>query len=119
MSGCDGILVPGVFDRRFEGKISAIQYAERITFLFWDLFRVTNGNREYTEVFAESKMQIQESNKKTKNYLIDIMKNQKNIKEKGGTMRLGKYPCNLKKSSKAYNAYKKIKISERHNIDMK
>ena len=55
-----------------------------------------------------------ESNKKTKNYLIDIMKNQKNIKEKGGTMRLGKYPCNLKKSSKAYDAYKKIKISERH-----
>jgi CTP synthase len=55
-----------------------------------------------------------ESTKKTKNYVIDIMKAQKDIKDKGGTMRLGKYPCDLKKSSNAYSAYKKSKISERH-----
>ena len=117
LSGCDGILVPGGFgDRGFEGKISAIQYARENNVPF---FGICLGLQMAIIEYARNVCRIKdantrESNKKTKNYLIDIMKNQKNIKEKGGTMRLGKYPCNLKKSSKAYNAYKKIKISERH-----
>ena len=117
LSGCDGILVPGGFgDRGFEGKISAIQYARENNVPF---FGICLGLQMAIIEYARNVCRIKdantrESNKKTKNYLIDIMKNQKNIQEKGGTMRLGKYPCNIKKSSKAYNAYKKIKISERH-----
>jgi CTP synthase len=48
------------------------------------------------------------------NKVIDIMEEQKNIKNKGGTMRLGAYPCVLKKDTLAYNAYGSVDISERH-----
>ena len=55
-----------------------------------------------------------EFNSKTKNPVIHIMETQKNITEKGGTMRLGKYPCVLSKNSKTYKLYKKEEIYERH-----
>ena len=51
---------------------------------------------------------------KTKYPVIDIMEDQKNIKNMGGTMRLGAYDCNIKKGTKAYNVYGHTKISERH-----
>ena len=50
----------------------------------------------------------------TKHPVIDLMEEQKKIVDLGGTMRLGAYPCNLKKSSKVYNVYGKKSISERH-----
>ena len=55
-----------------------------------------------------------ETNDKTQNPVIDLMEAQKNITDKGGTMRLGAYPCKLKKDSIAYKAYKKADIEERH-----
>ena len=55
-----------------------------------------------------------EVNDKTKNPVIDLMPEQKKIKKKGGTMRLGAYNCKLKKGSKAYKAYGSSKVSERH-----
>ena len=55
-----------------------------------------------------------EMNPNTKFPVIDIMENQKNIQNKGGTMRLGAYNCKLEKNSFAHNAYKKDTIKERH-----
>jgi len=117
LSGCDGILVPGGFGNRgFEGKISAIQYARENNIPF---FGICLGLQMAVIEFARnvcgiSDANTRESNKKSKNYVIDIMKTQKDLDEKGGTMRLGKYPCNIKRSSVAHNIYKKQKISERH-----
>ncbi|MBL4654321.1 MAG: CTP synthase, partial [Bacteroidia bacterium] len=51
---------------------------------------------------------------KTKNKVIDLMASQKRVKKKGGTMRLGAYPCDIKKGSKSFQAYGKTKIQERH-----
>jgi CTP synthase len=51
---------------------------------------------------------------KTKNAVIDLMDSQKDVSQKGGTMRLGAYKCKLEKGSKAYTAYGKSSISERH-----
>src|SRR5690606_1188309 len=55
-----------------------------------------------------------EMNAKTKHPVINLMEEQKKIKNKGGTMRLGSYPCDLKKGSKASAIYSKMKITERH-----
>jgi CTP synthase len=55
-----------------------------------------------------------EMNPKTKNPVIDMMPEQKKITSKGGTMRLGAYTCELAKDSKAYKAYGKAQVSERH-----
>ena len=55
-----------------------------------------------------------EMNSETQYPVIDLMEEQKEITDKGGTMRLGAYDCQLKKDSKAYAAYGKSKISERH-----
>jgi CTP synthase len=55
-----------------------------------------------------------EFNEQTKNPVIDVMPEQKEIDKKGGTMRLGEYPCNLVKGTKAYEAYGKELIFERH-----
>jgi len=55
-----------------------------------------------------------EFNPNTENPVIDLLEEQKNIKEMGGTMRLGAYPCILKKGTISYRAYKREKIYERH-----
>ena len=55
-----------------------------------------------------------EFNDTTKNPVIHIMENQKGITKKGGTMRLGSYPCTIKKGSLAYELYNKENIEERH-----
>jgi len=55
-----------------------------------------------------------EVDKNTSNPVIDMMEDQKGMTQKGGTMRLGAYPCELKKKTKAFEAYKNTTISERH-----
>ena len=55
-----------------------------------------------------------ESGRKIKDFVIDIMEDQKNLDSKGGNMRLGDYPCEIKKSTKVAEAYRKTKILERH-----
>ena len=117
LGSCDGILVPGGFgDRGFEGKISAIKYARENNIPF---FGICLGLQMAVVEYARNVCKIKdassiESKKKSNNYVINFMPDQKDLDTKGGNMRLGKYPCEIKKNSKVHSAYKKTKISERH-----
>jgi len=113
----DGILIPGGFgDRGIEGKILAIKYARenKIPFL-----GICLGMQMTVVEFARNVANIKDAHSSeldlnTTNPVIDLMETQVNIKDMGGTMRLGKYPCVLSKNSLAYEMYKEENISERH-----
>ena len=113
----DGIIVPGGFgNREIEGKINTIEYARlnNIPFL-----GICLGMQMAVIEFARNVLGISDANsaefdENCKNPVIHIMEEQKGIDNKGGTMRLGKYPCKIKKDSLAYQMYKKENISERH-----
>jgi CTP synthase len=113
----DGILVaPGFGDRGIEGKITAIKYARENEVPF---FGICLGMQMAVIEFARNVIgwkdaHSTEMNPKTKHAVIDLMQGQKNVTKKGGTMRLGSYTCEITKGSKAYSAYEKSKINERH-----
>lgn len=113
----DGILVaPGFGERGLEGKIAAVQFARENNIPF---FGICLGMQCAVIEFARNVLHLKdanstEMNKDTANPVINMMESQKNITMKGGTMRLGAYPCELTKGSKAYNIYGKSKIMERH-----
>jgi CTP synthase len=113
----DGILVaPGFGDRGIEGKIAAIKYARENKIPF---FGICLGMQCAVIEFARNVLGFKdahstEMNAKTKHPVIDMMADQKKISAKGGTMRLGSYVCEVTKDSKAYKAYEKTKITERH-----
>lgn len=113
----DGILVaPGFGDRGIEGKIIAVQYARENKVPF---FGICLGLQCAMVEFARNVMGLKtahstEMNPKTKHPVIDIMEDQKSIKNMGGTMRLGAYDCTVKKGTKAHQAYGSSKVSERH-----
>jgi CTP synthase len=113
----DGILVaPGFGERGLEGKIAAVQYARENNIPF---FGICLGMQCAVIEFARNVLGLKdanstEMNKDTANPVINMMESQKNVTMKGGTMRLGAYPCELTKGSKAYNIYGKSKIMERH-----
>lgn len=112
----DGILVPGGFgERGIEGKIAAIKFARESKIPF---FGICLGMQcaviEFARNIAGLKSAHSSEFKKNQYSVIDILPEQKKIKNKGGTMRLGAYPCVIKKGTKAKEAYKKEKISERH-----
>mgnify|MGYP001326623769 CR=1 FL=1 len=115
--GVQGILVPGGFGTRgIEGKIKAVQYARENKIPF---FGICLGMQTAAIEFARGICNLKganstEFNKNTKFPVISLIEEQKGIKDMGATMRLGAYECKLKKDSKAYKAYKKDKISERH-----
>src|SRR5690606_24853337 len=117
MKGLSGILVaPGFGERGLEGKIAAIQYARENNVPF---FGICLGMQCAVIEYARNVLGIKDANSyemdpKTKNPVINLMENQKGIKNKSGTMRLGSYPCDLKKGSKAASIYGKSKITERH-----
>ncbi len=117
LGNLDGILVaPGFGDRGIEGKIEAIRYARENNIPF---FGICLGMQCAVIEFARNVLKMKdahstEMNAKTKHAVIDMMEEQKKISKKGGTMRLGSYPCNLAKGSKALTAYGKSHISERH-----
>ena len=117
LSGVNGILVPGGFgDRGIEGKIAAIQYARENNIPF---LGICLGMQCAVIEFARNVCNLpdahsSEFNPKTKNPVIHIMENQKNITDKGGTMRLGACPCDLAKDSHSFEAYQEKTISERH-----
>ncbi len=117
LNDVDGILVPGGFgDRGIEGKIMAGEYArtKKIPYLGLCLGMQT-AVIEFARNAADMKgANSTEFDKDTKFPVIDLMPDQHNVVLKGGTMRLGKYPCNLKADSKAHKAYGKTEISERH-----
>ncbi|WKZ57994.1 MAG: CTP synthase [Bdellovibrionota bacterium] len=115
--GVDALLIPGGFGcRGSEGKISAAQYAreKRIPFL-----GICLGLQMAVIEFARNKSGITaatsaEFDPNAKHAVIHIMETQKSVQRKGGSMRLGAYPCSLKKSSLARKLYGKDEISERH-----
>lgn len=116
LGSMSGILVaPGFGHRGLEGKISAVQYARENGVPF---FGICLGMQCSVIEFARHKVNLADANSTetgtTPHPVIDLMEEQKGITEKGGTMRLGAYPCNLKEGSIAYKAYGKSAISERH-----
>ncbi len=113
----DGILVaPGFGGRGIDGKIVAAQYARenKIPYLGICLGMQCAVVEFARNVLGYADAHSTEMNPKTMYPVIDIMEDQKNIDKKGGTMRLGAYPCHLEKGNKVYDIYKKTNISERH-----
>lgn len=112
-----GILIPGGFGPRgIEGKIAGIRYARenRIPFL-----GICLGMQVAVIEFARNVCGLKnadstEFNKKTAYPVISLLKEQRRIKDMGGTMRLGAYPCIVKEGTRGFSAYKKKKIWERH-----
>ena len=117
LSDCDGILVPGGFgDRGIEGKIAAISYARQNKVPF---FGICLGMQMAVVEFARNVLGFNGANssefdENSAYPVIDIMPEQKEITEKGGTMRLGLYPCKLADGSRAKAIYKEDLIYERH-----
>lgn len=117
LGGVDGILVPGGFgDRGVEGKIEAIKYAreKKIPFLGICLGMQTAVIEYARNVLGYSDANSSEINPETSYPVIDLMPEQKDIEDLGGTMRLGLYPCKLDENSKAHEAYESALIYERH-----
>jgi CTP synthase len=113
----DGILVPGGFGvRGIEGKILAARYAREHYIPYLGLcLGLQCAVVEYARHAAGLKRaNSSEFDPKTPYPVIDLMPEQKKVKEMGGTMRLGLYPCKLLKGSKAQKAYGKLEVSERH-----
>ena len=111
-----GLLVPGGFgERGVEGKIEAIRYVREHNIPF---LGICLGLQCAVIEFARNVCGLKGANsaefKKTRNNVIDLMMDQKGVKNMGGTMRLGAYPCIVAKGTKAYKAYRKDLISERH-----
>ena len=115
--GVDGILIPGGFgDRGIEGMIRAAQYARENRIPF---FGICLGMQcaviEYArDVCGMKKANSTEFDEDTPYPVIYLMPEQVSIEIKGGTMRLGKYPCKLKEGTHAIAAYGTDLISERH-----
>lgn len=113
----DGVLVaPGFGERGIDGKIEAVKFVRENKIPF---FGICLGMQCAVVEFARNVANIKDAASTeivadTKNPVIDLMEEQKKITDKGGTMRLGAYPCKLTKGSKAYNVYGKINIEERH-----
>ena len=117
ISVLDGILVaPGFGERGVEGKIAAIQYAREHNIPF---LGICLGMQMAVIEFARNILRLKEANSTemdpdTPYPVIDLMENQKNITDKGGTMRLGSWKCRLKPNSIAGKIYSEATTAERH-----
>ena len=117
LKGIDGIVVPGGFGNRgIEGKIETIKYARenKVPFL-----GICLGMQMAVVEFARNVLKLEDVNSEEfepecKNPVIHIMTDQKVVTRKGGTMRLGSYPCKIKEGTLANRIYKEININERH-----
>lgn len=113
----DGLLVPGGFGNRgVEGKIQAIQYVRENKIPFFGIclgmqMAVVETARNLAGLEGADSQEFKEE---AKDLVIHIMEHQKTVTQKGGTMRLGAYPCKLSKDSKSMEAYGSSEISERH-----
>ena len=112
----DGVLIPGGFgERGIEGKIEACRYARENNVPF---FGICLGMQCAVIEYARNVCGIENANSAeftdNKDDVIHIMPDQEKVTQKGGTMRLGAYPCVLKDGTKASEAYKAKEISERH-----
>ncbi|HET7522185.1 MAG TPA: CTP synthase, partial [Bacillales bacterium] len=117
LNDADGILVPyGFGDRGTEGKIEAIRYAREHHVPF---FGICLGMQLASVEFSRNILQWQDANSaeidpETTHPVIDLLPEQKEIEDLGGTLRLGLYPCKLKEGTKAREAYGEPIIYERH-----
>ena len=117
LSRYDGILIPGGFgDRGIEGKISAVQFARENNI---PLFGICLGMQVSVAEFARNVLSLKDANstefnESTANPVIHIMPEQKKVTNKGGTMRLGLYPCKLKAGTISRKVYGDEVIYERH-----
>ncbi len=116
LEGISGILVPGGFgERGIEGKINAIKFARENKIPF---FGICLGMQCAIIEFARNVCGLKNAHssefKKTKQAVIDLMPEQKSIRNMGATMRLGSYPCLLSEKSLAFKAYGAKYIYERH-----
>jgi CTP synthase len=113
----NGILIPGGFGNRgIEGKIEAIRYARESKTPF---LGICLGMQCAAIEFGRNVAGLKDANSsefdpKTPHPVIDLIPSQKDLDAKGGTMRLGAYPCELKKDSLAYRAYQTDLVAERH-----
>jgi len=117
LSGYDGVLVPGGFgERGIEGKIEAIRFARERNIPF---FGICLGLQCAAVEFARRVVQLEAANstefdKNTEHPVICLLDEQKQITDKGGTMRLGAHPAQLEPSSMASHCYGTESVSERH-----
>ena len=115
--GVDAILIPGGFGvRGSEGKIAAIQYARESKIPF---FGICLGLQMAVIEYARHRADLPEATSaefqpEARDRVIDIMESQKNVSQKGASMRLGAYPCKLVQGTLARKAYGADQISERH-----
>jgi len=113
----DGILIPGGFGNRgIQGKINAVQYARENRIPY---FGICLGMQVATIEFARnvcglSKADSTEFHQDTPHPVISLLEEQKDVKAMGATMRLGAYGCKVKRKSRAFEAYQKESIKERH-----
>lgn len=117
LAGLDGLLVaPGFGHRGVEGKIVAVKYARENGLPF---FGICLGMQMAAIEFARNVLGLKDAHSTemdpgTKEPVIDLMEEQKKVTAKGGTMRLGAYPCEISEGSLANRIYNSTSISERH-----
>ncbi|WP_163655084.1 CTP synthase [Listeria sp. PSOL-1] len=117
LGNADGILVPGGFgDRAIEGKLVAIQYAREKKVPY---FGICLGMQLATVEFARNVLGLKDAHSaeiapETPHNIIDLLADQKNIENMGGTLRLGLYPAHIKEGTKTAKAYDKSLVEERH-----
>ena len=117
LENLDGVLVaPGFGERGIEGKIAAIQYVRENNIPFFGIcLGMQMAVIEYARnVIGWENAHSVEMDATTSHPVIHLMKDQKDVSNKGGTMRLGAYPCRVKKDTLAHKIYGKNNISERH-----
>ncbi len=116
LGDCQGILVPGGFGSRgVEGKIAAIKYARENNIPF---LGICLGMQAAVIEFARNVLKLEDAHSsefaETENPVISIMDDQKDQTKKGGTMRLGAYPCEVKEGSMLEKSYGASEVFERH-----
>lgn len=117
ISGCDGYLVPGGFgERGWDGKIMTAKYCRENKIPY---FGICLGMQVLAVEFARHVLNLEDANSTeidadTKYPVISLLSEQRDIKDMGGTMRLGAFICDIKPGTNAEKAYKSLKISERH-----
>ncbi|AIM38424.1 CTP synthase [Sphingobacterium sp. SG20118] len=117
LNDMDGVLVaPGFGERGLEGKLASIKYVRENNIPF---FGICLGMQCAVIEFGRNVLGLKDANSAemdpdTPNPVINLMEDQKEIINMGGTMRLGAYDCDVKKGTKAYSIYGKTRISERH-----
>ena len=117
LKGLSGILIPGGFgDRGTEGKIAAVRYARENGIPYFGLclglqIAVIEFCRNVIGLAGATSLEFDE---KAEHPVIALMEEQKEVQDKGGTMRLGSYECRVKKGTKAFEAYGEESVRERH-----